>query len=217
MFIFGVTSCNTTTYWNSIFHKHNVTGTFVLKNISTQKTYLHDSNRSKKEFVQASTFKILNSMIALQVGAVASVDDTIKWDGVDHRYKSWNGDQTMRTALPISCVWFYQELARKVGEKKMQEWLTKVHYGNENIDNKITRFWLDGNLKISAIEQVEFIEKLVKNELPFDMYIQNIVKNIMITDSTSNYVIHSKTGWSKQIGWNVGYVEIKNGVWIFLR
>ena len=37
----------------------------------------------------------------------------------------------------------------------------------------------------------------------------------MITDSTGNYVVHSKTGWSQQIGWYVGYIETKDNVWIF--
>jgi beta-lactamase class D len=37
----------------------------------------------------------------------------------------------------------------------------------------------------------------------------------MITDSTKNYIIHSKTGWSQDIGWNVGYIETKDNVWIF--
>lgn len=83
------------------------------------------------------------------------------------------------------------------------------------IENKIDRFWLDGNLEISAIEQVEFLEKLIKDELPFDRDIRKRVKEIMITDSAKNYIIHSKTGWSNRIGWNVGYIETKNNVWIF--
>lgn len=154
-------------------------------------------------------------MIALQVSSIASVNDTIKWDGNNKGYKSWNKDQTMRTALPVSCIWFYQELARRTGKKQMQNWITKSDYGNKRIENKIDRFWLDGNLKISAIKQVEFIERLIKNKLPIDENIQKTVKEIMITDSTKNYIVHSKTGWSQKIGWNVGYIETKNDVWAF--
>lgn len=149
----GLTSCNqnkSTDDWGKLFQQNNVNGTFVLKDLSTNKTLIYNKERSYKEFVPASTFKILNSLIALQVSAIASVDDTIKWDGVDRKYNAWNNNQTMKTALPISCVWFYQELARRTGEERMQKWITKADYGNKTIENKIDRFWLDGKLTISA-------------------------------------------------------------------
>lgn len=213
----GLTSChqNKSITWATIFQDNNVNGTFVLKNLNTGKTLIYNKKRSNKEFVPASTFKILNSMIALQVSSIESVDDTIKWDGLDRGYKPWNKDQTMRTALPLSCVWFYQELARRTGRQKMQKWIEAANYGNKKIDNKIDRFWLDGKLAISANEQIDFLEKLVKDQLPFDKKIQETVKSIMITDSTKNYIIHSKTGWSDNIGWNVGYIETKYNIWIF--
>lgn len=31
----------------------------------------------------------------------------------------------------------------------------------------LTRFWLEDDLKISALEQIEFLQKLYKNDLPF--------------------------------------------------
>ncbi len=206
---------NSTDNWENFFQENNVNGTFVLKNLGTNEILIYNKERSNKEFVPASTFKILNSMIALQESSIESINDTIKWDGINRSFKSWNKDQTMKSALPISCVWFYQELARRTGQEKMQEWIDKTNYGNKKIENKIDRFWLDGNLAISANEQIDFLEKLVKNELSFDKNIQKTVKGIMITDSTTNYIIHSKTGWSQDIGWNVGYVEAKDNVWIF--
>lgn len=201
--------------WGDIFKKNNVNGTFVLKNTSTNEILTYNENRSNKEFVPASTFKILNSMIALQELSIKSTNDTIKWDGVDRGYESWNKDQTMKSAFPISCVWFYQQLARRTGQEKMQMWIKKSNYGNKKIGNKIDRFWLDGQLAISAKGQIDFLEKLINNELPFDKNIQKTVKKIMITDSTENYTIYSKTGWSNNIGWNVGYIKTKNNVWIF--
>jgi len=201
--------------WSDVFEKYNMTGTFVLKKLATPELKIHNKSRSEKQYVPASTFKILNSMIAIQTSAIGSVNDTIKWDGTDKGWKKWNSDQTMRTAMPISCVWFYQELAKRIGEKQMQTWIDKTAYGNMKISNEIDQFWLEGKLEISAKQQVEFLEKLVENQLPFDKPIQDTVKEIMITDSTDCYTIHSKTGWAKQIGWNVGYIEASGDTWIF--
>lgn len=211
-------SCNqekNTSNWASFFNENNVKGTFVLKNTTTNEILTYNDDRSNKEFVPASTFKILNSMIALQELSISSINDTIKWDGLDRGYEPWNKDQTMKSAFPISCVWFYQQLARRTGRKKMQRWIAKSNYGNEKLDSELDRFWLDGRLAISAKGQIDFLERFVNNELPFDKNIQEVVKNIMLTDSTKNYTIYSKTGWSNNIGWNVGYVETKDNVWIF--
>ena len=198
-----------------IFDKYNIKGTFVLKNISNNELKVYNIKRSDSSYLPASTFKILNSMIALQTSAVKSINDVIKWDGTDRGWKLWNKDQTMKTAMPISCVWFYQELARRIGKKQMQTWVDKVNYGNKNIGKKVDNFWLEGDLRISAKEQILLIEKLINNKLPFDKKIQETVKELMVTDSTDKYTIHSKTGWTNQIGWNVGYVKTKNNKWIF--
>ena len=201
--------------WKNIFEKYNINGTFILKDISNDKIKVFNQERSDSSFLPASTFKILNSMIALQTKAIKTVNDTIKWDGIDKGWEPWNKDQTMKTAMPISCVWFYQELARRIGKKRMQKWIDKCNYGNGKSGNEIDKFWLEGDLRISAKEQILFIEKLINNDLPFDKKIQETVKKIMVTDSTENFIIHSKTGWTNQIGWNVGYIETINNKWIF--
>ncbi len=202
--------------WDKIFEKHKINGTFILKNLSNNQLIIYNRERIDSSYLPASTFKILNSMIALQTSAIKSVDDTIKWDGKDKGWKLWNKDQTMKSAMPISCVWFYQDLSRRIGKAKMKKWIDKANYGNRNIEKEIDNFWLQGDLRITANEQVSFIEKLIYNKLPFDKQIQEIVKKIMITDLNESYTIHSKTGWTKNIGWNVGYVQTKNNKWIFV-
>jgi len=205
--------------WGMIFEKYNIKGTFVLYNLSTGDTQFFNKERSDSAYLPASTFKILNSLIALETKSVKSINETIKWDSIDKGWNEWNKDQTMKTAIPLSCVWFYQELARRIGMENMQKWIDTVGYGNNKMGGKIDNFWLEGDLRISAKEQVKFIERLIINDLPFDTLLQETVKSIIITDSTNNYVMHSKTGWAmriaNQIGWFVGYIETNKGTWIF--
>lgn len=205
--------------WKKIFDNYGCNGTVVIQNSSTRETKTFNQERADSSYLPASTFKILNSLIAIETGAVKSINDTIKWDGVDRGWSKWNKDQTIKTGFPISCVWFYQEIARRVGEREMQKWIEKVAYGNSDICCQIDNFWLEGKLRISANEQIKFIERLIHNELPFDSKIQETVKAVMISDSTDNYVLHSKTGGGygnpKQVGWFVGYIETKKGTWIF--
>ncbi len=224
IFLFTLTSCkankkNSQENWSRIFTKHEATGTFVLYNLATEKFKYFNKTRADSGYIPASTFKILNSLIALETNSIADEHEIIKWDGSDKGWSKWNKDQNMETAISVSCVWFYQELAKRIGQDRMQHWIDSVQYGNRKMGGKVDSFWLQGDLRISANEQIPFLRKLIKNELPFATRNQKIVKKIMITDSTNNYMIHSKTGWgvnrTPQIGWLVGYVGKVNNTWIF--
>ncbi|MDD5052873.1 MAG: penicillin-binding transpeptidase domain-containing protein [Sulfuricurvum sp.] len=163
-----------------------------------------------------STFKILNSMIALDSGAVRDENETLKWDGVVREYPVWNHDHSMRSAIGVSAVWFYQELARRVGEKKMGEMVRKTGYGNMDTSHTIIDFWLgDGSLKISANEETDFLSKLVRNQLPFTSRAMRVTKEIMTLDKHDNYTLAGKTGSCGGIGWFVGFVEEANSTKAF--
>ena len=116
-----------------------------------------------------------------------------------------------------SAIWFYQDMARDIGFSRMQGKFSKLNYGNKDLSGGIDRFWLDSSLKISAIEQVDFMEQLVKEELPFEEKHLKTVKRIMIQDEKDDYVLHGKTGTRLSdmgLGWFVGYVETEKNVWL---
>lgn len=220
LFIFSCgNSQRTGNDWGKFFNKNNTHGTFVLYNLKSKQYKIFNKARSETFYIPASTFKILNSLIALETKVIKNENEIIKWDGIDRGWSEWNKDQNMKSAIGVSCVWFYQELARKIGTARMRKWINKVKYGNQLMGGKVDNFWLEGDLKISAMEQINFLDRLVNNLLPFRQRNISIVKKIMITDSTSNYIIHSKSGWetktNPQIGWLVGYVEKEQNIWIF--
>jgi beta-lactamase class D len=204
---------------NTVFDKRRIKGCMVLYNTKNQAYQYINESRCDSSYLPASTFKIINSLISLEEGAVESVFDTIKWDGKDRTWENWNQDHCMASALKYSVVWFYQELARQVGRENMQKWIDSVDYGNKKMGKDLDKFWLEGDIRISANQQIDFLRKLVNNKLPFKKENQETVKQIMLTDSTANYQIYSKTGWAiraeKQIGWLVGYVVTIDNTWIF--
>ena len=216
-------SCKTTSNiskdYKPFFDRFGINGTFVLLDLSKEKYRFFNKKRADSSYIPASTFKILNSLIALETGVISDENEIIKWDGEDKGWDKWNRDQNMKSAIALSCVWFYQEIALRIGKNSMQNWIDKTSYGNKIMGGKIDNFWLVGNIRISAKEQVQFIKKLVESKLPFKSINQDIVKQIMVSDSTKEYTLHSKTGWgtrvNPQIGWYVGYIEKANNTWIF--
>lgn len=201
------------------FQSAGVKGTFILYDQKKNQYFAYNVKRANTRFIPASTFKIVNSLIALETGVVRDENETIKWDGVKREFPQWNQDQTMRTAIKHSAVWFYQEIARRIGQDRMQRYINLVNYGNRDISGGLDQFWLKGGLSISPKEQIDLLVKLYRNELPFSKRTTEIVKDILINEKTDNYVLRGKTGLgvelTPQIGWYVGYLERSDNVYFF--
>ncbi|MDB9512867.1 class D beta-lactamase [Kamptonema animale CS-326] len=206
------------------FQELGVEGSILIYDSKNDLVFQHNPERNARAFLPASTFKILNSLIALETGVIPNEISVLTWDGIQRDIPEWNRDLNMKEAFKVSAVWFYQVLARRVGYEQMQKWVTNVGYGNQKIGNKddIDKFWLQGELRITPQEQIQFLRRLYNNELPFSQRTVSIVKDIMIMEKTPDYTIRSKTGWAgfgdkvtPQIGWIVGYLEKGDNVYFF--
>ena len=168
----------------------------------------------------ASTFKIPNSLIGLESGVIRDEHYVIPWDSVNRDFPAWNRDHDLASAIANSVVWYYQELARRVGENRMLAYIQEINYGNNDVSGGIDRFWLGSTLKISAREQVAFLRRLHDETLPFSRRSMEIVKKILILERTDSTVLRGKTGFADQpdgtvVGWFVGYVEKRDKVYYF--
>lgn len=202
-----------------LFERENIKGTMLIESLDGTERYVYNDKRAHMPLLPASTFKIPNTLIALEEGVVR-LDSVIVWDKVERSIKAWNQDQDLASAFKSSCVWCYQFFARHIGLEKYNAYLQKLHYGNEKTGMDVERFWLDGELRISAYEQIAFLKKLYKNDVPFRQEHIDILKAIMVDEQGKNFTIRAKTGWavpkeSEHHGWYVGYVESSKGVYFF--
>jgi beta-lactamase class D len=203
-----------------LFKTAGVSGTFVLYDVTAQTYKGYDKNRAERRFVPASTFKIANTLIGLSVGAVTSVDEVLPYKGHLQPFtKSWKKDMGLREAIVLSNVPIYQELARRIGHDRMRDNVTLMEYGNREIGNIVDNFWLNGPLKISAIEQTQFLAKLAQDSLPFPQGFQENVREIVLMDQGTNWRLYGKTGWENApgqgVGWWVGWVQRNSHVYAF--
>lgn len=196
---------------------------FVLREIRPDaQTWRYHPDKCAEALSPCSTFKIFNSLVALDSGVIADENATFKWDGTHHDRPELNQDQTLKSAISRSAVWCFQLLAKKIGSERMSEYLQLMHYGNENMSSGLTQFWLGkGNsLRISADEQVNFMERLVKSDLPVSERACTTVKKIMRLKETETGTLYGKTGTDSNrgkhtLGWFVGYVQKSDKVFAF--
>jgi beta-lactamase class D len=113
----------------------------------------------------------------------------------------------------------YQEIARQVGEPREAEFVKKFGYGNQDVSGGVDHFWLDGALRITALQQIDFLKKLYFNQLPVSERSSLIVKDMLINEANSKYILRAKSGWADSrtpaIGWWVGWVETDNDTYFF--
>jgi beta-lactamase class D len=194
-------------------------GCFVVLDVTNNQYSYHNPEQCAKRMSPCSTFKIPNSLIGLKTGVIPDQHHVIAWDGTEYPVEAWNRDHTLETAIRDSVVWYYRELAAQVGTERMQQYVSAIPYGNEDISGGST-FWLASSLEISADEQIEFLRRFYADDLPFSQRSLDIVKEIIILEATDDAVYRGKTGLcmtedGREWGWFVGYIERDDTVHIF--
>jgi len=185
--------------------------TFVMYDESNNQYIVFNKQQSGKPLSPCSTFKIYNSLAGLETGVLDQEDvNTLrKWNGTQYVFPTWNHDQTLASATRDSVVWYFQELASKIGSERMQDFLNKIKYGNRDISGGLTTFWLGSSLKISAREQVDLLHKLYSGKLPVSPQNVEIVKRNITLSEDNGLRLMGKTGSARHgtLGWFVGCVE----------
>lgn len=204
---------------DSIYQQNGVTGSLVVYDQNHDAYLTYHTDRINQGYIPASTFKIINSLIALEENIVPDENMMVPWDSVERSVEVWNQDHNLRSGIKYSVVWLYQDIARKVGEEAYRRWLTKAGYGNHNPGGGVDMFWLNGDLRITPMQQVDLLRRLYHDDLPFSHRSLDITKDILIYEQTDQYTLRAKTGWSDAftpgVGWFVGYLEIDDNVYFF--
>jgi beta-lactamase class D len=209
------------------FTDHNAKGSFALMNNATGRFTVYDLARYRDSaYMPASTFKILNALIGLQTGKIVNDSMVIPWDGVTRLRPEWNRDLTMYDAFRVSCVPYFQEVARRIGKDTMQHWLDSLKYGVQDAKSRVTitspvdSFWLDNSLRVTPDQQLGLVKRLYFNQLPFFKSYQEMVKRAMLMENNTNYRMGYKTGSGHTpgglpLGWVVGWIEENNHPYFF--
>ena len=214
-------------------HEGSESCTFVLlsefnQNTNSVKSNISsiNENRANTPLSPFSTFKIANSLIALDSGVIKNTKQALTYDENTYPKQTWwppvwqLPHYDLTTAFKYSMVAIYRQLSKDIGERSMISYLNRMHYGNEDISSGLDSFWLNASMKISAVEQVRFLQKTYHNQFAFNEQVIDDLKEIMLVENKENYRLFAKTGAGRvdngtMLGWYVGFVENSVGVHFF--
>jgi len=206
------------------FEAANITGSITLFDLNQQMWIKSDEQDAERGTLPASTFKMFHTLIALEEGVIDGANDTLTWDGIaktfkGHEIAAWNQDTDLTMAFKKSTVWYYVEIAKQIKRACYRKYLRKAKYSDRQIkQGKANDFWNYGQLKVKPVEQINFLRRLYKNDLPFKKAHQMLLKELMEEGKEESYTLRSKTGWAfdgRDIGWYVGYVEYQSNTIFF--
>lgn len=203
----------------SVFDKLNVSGSILIYDRNENRYMGYDLERCNEAFCPASTFKIPNTLIALETG-IAIPESVFEWNGESRGIADWEKDFTLAEAFRASVVPVFQEIARRIEVDRMKYYTRLFAYGAMDITpENIDKFWLEGNSSISQYQQIYFLIKLYNLELPISEESMKQVKEMMLYETGENYTISGKTGWAirqeESVTWFVGYLETSGNVYFF--
>jgi beta-lactamase class D len=185
----------------------------------------------------ASTFKIPHAIAALDSGVIKGADEVIAYDGAPREFDAWRRDHTLASAMRYSVVWYFQEIARRLGMDREEYYLRRLRYGNADPSSGLTTFWLGGSLRITPEEQLTFLRRLYSDELPVSGRALRTVREILVQPSgvvvdaagehafdapwPADTTVSAKTGsaafdGNRAVRWIVGQVRRGDNAWLFV-
>lgn len=186
---------------------------WLLRRSGQETEVVHGGKLAQTTQTPASTIKPLLALIALQTGVLRDADELVPWDGRHYPgQKQWEKEMKLAEAMQTSSESYFRLLADRIGRDRLATWVARVGYGNGKIGDQADRAWHAGVLTITAHQQLDFIDRLRRADLPFDRRNLDIVKATMLSFEKNGVRIYGKTGTSLPpgktgLGWWIGWVE----------
>jgi beta-lactamase class D len=153
-----------------------------------------------------STFKVINSLIALETGVIDTTEE-LDWDDGPASRDDLKTPMNLSKALSSSAILFFQILARIIGVYRYRRYLSQCGYDNSECGGAIDSFCLNGSL----LEQLGFVSKFADSELPFAKLVLSAVQQILVLEGPTEGVLRGKTGYAdsnnEHLGWFIGYLS----------
>lgn len=194
-------------------------GSFVMYSSKKDEYYIYNEQESRKRYSPDSTYKIYLAMFGLDRNVITSSNSMIKWDHKNYPFASWNKNQNLTTALQNSVNWYFERISNQIPKNYTANQLNQLNYGNQNLGN-YNAYWMENDLKISNLEQVIVLNRLMEHNTHFSKVQKNQLSSSLLINKNNNYALYGKTGTGivngkHRNGWFVGYVKTNQDTYYF--
>ena len=163
-----------------------------------------------------STFKLPHALVALETGVISLERNRKRC--APQECHSDHGEIDLDGAIRESCLSYFRQTARAIGAARMAEGLASLRYPAVGNLEPLDGFWLSGDLKITAEQQLAWIRRFYTEALPVQARHLEVVRAATRRTGTGDWLIQGKTGSSREgFGWFTGQITRKGQVsWVVI-
>jgi len=196
----------------------------------------HEGDGCEEAIGPASSFKFPLSVMGFDAGILSSPDSPA-WP-YEARYNAVREvdrqTTTPRAWLKESVLWYSRALVEKLGAERFARYVSDFGYGNADVSgdpgagNGMTHSWLNSSLQITPSQQLDFVLRFLRGELPVDASVVRQTAAAMPRFASGGWDIIGKTGTGyikeadgqrgrRQFGWFVGWAVQGDQVLAFVQ
>lgn len=204
--------------WDGVFD--GLDGCAVVYDLNNDSYLAYHKDEMTRRFPPCSTYKIYSALNALEQGIISPTQNALAWDSTEYPFEEWNHDHDLQSAMQESVNWYFQRLDHASGIAQLEGFYRQIGYGNSTIGNNLDSYSNGSSLQISALEQVQLLVKLYRNDFHFDEANIRAVKNALLSESNGRYKVYGKTGTGNidgvnVAGWYIGFAERSDNTYFF--
>jgi beta-lactamase class D len=203
-------------------------GTFVVRDDRGLVDVRDNGERADLRVSPCSTFKLPFAVMFLESGIVRDPESVLKYEprlaaGPFSDQPGTAHDQTLTSAFHESANWYFDTVSRSLDRTIVEQFTTRSGYGNADVRDGTEQgsYWYDGRLRISANEQVRFLQRLHNGELGLSARTNDLIRQVALVEETPRWRLVAKTGACRGVGddttthWYVGWVEKADNTYYF--
>lgn len=207
----------------------------IVADAADGKVLVKDGEGCGERVTPASTFKVALAAMGYDSGVLEDADNPVLpfKPGYPDWREVWKQPTGPAGWMRESVVWYSQRITEKLGAQRLSGYARSFGYGNADFSgdpgkgNGLERAWIGSSLKISPREQIAFLRRLVRGELPVTREAVRSTMAIVERRSVDGWAIRGKTGSAfprradgsfdraRGWGWYIGWAERDDATFVF--
>lgn len=173
----------------------------------------------------ASTFKIAISLMGFDAGFLKDehTPKILFREGYLDWRDNWKEATDPAKWMRDSVVWYSQQVTTALGKERFAHYTSKFAYGNADVSGDaehdgLTMSWISSSLKISPLEQLAFLRKVVNRQLGVSQHAYEMTTALTrFGQLPGGWDVNGKTGAASGYGWYVGWARRGQRKLVFAR
>lgn len=206
---------NAQNYLDFYFKSRGVKGGIIIQSDTGDYIAFSDDFEGNKPSPPAATFHMF-SYLMVHDYLPQFITEEYQWDGVpryffNKKQPHWNSDTNLSEAFVYKNDWFFQEMYQLIPQDVFKNKLKESKFTHVQWNNDIPYFWQFGGLMATPDQQIQFLKKLTRLELPFSIQAQNKLIHLLKIEESPKLKISGFEGYTvwngERLEWFVGYIE----------